>query len=336
MLKRFKGFAAIGVNNFDIVEIVRDYLADGDARKTDGFKEKVLPKKIKYNKYVDIVPISEGCMGQCTYCATWLARGKLRSYEPARLLAEIADSVSSGAKEIWLTSQDNGCYGFDRGTNLVELLEEVVKIPGDFKIRVGMMNPSYVKMFLDELIEVYKSPKIFKFAHIPVQSGSDKVLKDMGRAYTAKDFEETVAAFRNAMGITISTDIIVGFPTEMKKDFEETVELLKRVKPDFLNLSKYWPRKGTRANDMKQLSRDIIAARSKKVAELYSKMLKEKNKKLVGQTCNVIFTEERNDFSIGRNERYQPVLVKGGGLLGKTRSVKISASRKSELVGELV
>lgn len=336
MVKRFKGFAVMGVNCFDVVEIVKEYLADIRPKKTDGFKEKVFPKKIRYNKYVDIVPISEGCLGACSYCATKSARGDLVSYRPELLLDEIRASVKAGAKEIWLTSQDNGCYGFGTGTNLAGLLKRVVEIPGDFRVRVGMMNPQHVLRFLGDLIEVYKSPKVFKFAHIPVQSGSDKVLKEMKRGYTAKDFERIVTEFRKAMNITISTDVIVGFPTETKMDFEETVDMLKRVKPDFLNLSRYWPRKDTPAGEMRQLPRDVVAKRSKKVAKLYSKNLHEKNKKMVSQTCSVAFIVERNGFSVGRNERYQPVLVSGTHLLGKTRNVMITSARKSELVGDII
>jgi len=332
---RFKGFTVMGTNGLDVVEVVRGYLEAGKTAGLRRSKEKVLLKKVRYNRYIDIVPISEGCLGACAFCATRFARGSLVSYRPEAILAEIRESVENGSKEIWLTSQDNGCYGFDIGTNLAELLKRVVEIPGDFRVRVGMMNPQHILRFLDDLIEVYKNPKVFKFAHIPVQSGSDKVLKEMKRGYTTKEFEGIVSAFRRAMDLTISTDIIVGYPTETEEEFKETLELLKRVRPDFLNLSRYWPRKGTPAGEMKQLSRDAVAARSKKVAELYSKMLKESSRGLVGRTCSVTFTEERGDFFVGRNERYRPVLAKGAGLLGKSCSVKITGVRKSELVGEL-
>lgn len=333
---RFRGFAIMGVNSFDVVEVLRNYLEEGKAKKVRESKEKVLPKRIRYNKFVDITPISQGCLGFCSFCSTKFARGKLVSYKPEKLLDEIRNSVKTGTKEIWLTSQDNGCYGFDIGTNLAELLKQVVEIPGDFKVRVGMMNPQHLKGFLDDLVEVYKNEKVFKFAHIPVQSGSDNVLKEMKRGYTVKDFEEIVSKFRKAMDLTVSTDIIVGYPTETDRDFNETLEFLKHMQPDFLNLSKYWPRKGTVAGEMKQLPRDVIAARSKKVAELYSKTLKGKSKAWIGRTCSVTFTEERDGYSIGRNSLYKPVLVKGKSLLGRTHMVMITNAHKSELFGEVV
>jgi MiaB-like tRNA modifying enzyme len=292
--------------------------------------------QVTTNKFIAVTPLSSGCLGNCSYCSTKLARGKLVSYPPEDILKEIEESVKNGAKEVWLTSQDNGCYGFDIGTNLAELLKQVVKVPGDFRVRVGMMNPGYLNKFLDELIKVYQNEKIFKFAHIPVQSGSDKVLKEMRRGYTTKEYGELVKRFRDAMDITISTDIIVGFPTESEEDFKETVKLLKETRPDFLNLSKYWPRKKTEAGEMKQLPRDTVAARSKEVAELFSKILQEKNKSWLGRKCDVTFTEEKKGFSVGRNSLYRPVLVNGENLLGKTCSVKITDTKKSELIGELI
>jgi MiaB-like tRNA modifying enzyme len=335
LLKRFPEFSVVGINCFDVVGVVKSYLENCSVTKTDGFEEKVLPKKVKYNDYVDIVPISEGCLGYCTYCATRFARGKLRSYSPDAIVGEITASVNCGAKEIWLTSQDNGCYGFDIGTNLAELLKQVVEIPGDFRVRVGMANPSHMRGFLKDLVEVFKHEKIFKFLHIPVQAGSDKVLKEMKRGYTTKDFESIVFEFRKAMDITISTDIIVGFPTEFERDFEQTMTLLERVRPDFLNLSKYWPRKKTEAGEMKQLPREVVAARSKNVADLFSKTLKEKNKSWVGQECSVTFIEKKGEYYVGRNSLYRPVLVKGKDLLGRKCSVKIKATKASELIGRL-
>jgi MiaB-like tRNA modifying enzyme len=336
LIKRFPDFAVLGVNSFDVVEVVNSYLAKGAHRKVGGKGNKNRLKKVRLNPYVEIVPISEGCLGSCSYCSAKLARGNLRSFKPELILDEIKGSVKCGVREVWLTSQDNGCYGLDAGTNLVELLRAVLDIPGDFKVRVGMMNPAHIPSFLDELIEIYKNGKIFKFLHIPVQSGSDRVLKEMNRGYTTNEFEEIVSKFRGAMDLTISTDIIVGYPTETEEDFRQTLDLLKRTQPEFLNLSKYWPRKKTPAGEMKQLPRDIIGARSKKVADLFSKNMRDKNKKWVGKKCSVTFIEKRDDYSVGRNSLYRPVLVKGGDLLGKTCSVKITNTKGSELMGELI
>lgn len=235
--------------------------------KEMNFYSNVHPNKLKINYAcsgdVGIVPISEGCLGKCAYCTVKNARGNLTSYPEEDILGTVRRFVSEGKKEIRITAQDTGCYGFDIGTNLPELLEKVVKVQGDFTVRVGMMNPDHALKFLKLMIAVYKNPKIIKFLHVPVQSGSDKVLKEMGRQYAVKDFEKIVEEFREEIpGIYVSTDIIVGFPSETEKDFQETVKLLKRIKPGKVNLSKFYPRPKTAAAKMKLLPTQVLKERS--------------------------------------------------------------------------
>lgn len=218
---------------------------------------------------VGIVPVAEGCISRCAFCGTKNARGNLKSYPEADILKTVARFVKAGKKEIWITAQDTGCYGFDAGTNLAELLKKVVKIPGDFIVRVGMANPNHILKIMPQLIKVYKNPKIKGFLHVPVQSGSDKVLGEMNRQYKVKDFEKIVAAFRKQIpGIYISTDIIVGFPTETDADFKKTVKLLKKVKPGKVNISKFYPRPKTPAAGMKQRPMEIMKKRSIALAKI--------------------------------------------------------------------
>lgn len=139
-----------------------------------------------------------------------------------------------------MTSTDNGCYEFDIGTDLPSLVNAVVEIPEDFMIRVGMMNPMYMPRIKEDLVESFDNNKVFKFLHIPVQSGSDKVLHDMKRGHTVGTFREIVKKVKERFGdFTISTDIIVGFPSETEEDFQKTVNLLDEIRPDVVNLSKY-------------------------------------------------------------------------------------------------
>jgi len=194
-------------------------------------KEKVLLPTIPLNKIISIVQISSGCLSACTFCETRIAKGILKSYRPSSIIERIKKDVKNGFKEFWITSQDNGCYGFDIGTNLAELLSAIVKIEGNFFVRVGMMNPVHLikrKELLKSLVQIFKNEKIFKFLHIPIQSGSNKVLKDMNRGHTVEEFLEVVDVFRKEIPeITIETDIIVGYPTETEEDFKKTVDLLK-------------------------------------------------------------------------------------------------------------
>ncbi len=307
-------------------------LLSGEAKETE--------KRVRRNPLIGITEIASGCMGNCSYCAVKLARGELRSRPVEDIVKEIRLSIEEGCKEIWVTSQDCGCYGLDRGTNLAELLEEIVRMEGDFRVRVGMMNPTYVKPILNELIEVYKNPKIYKFIHIPVQSGSNKILESMNRGYGVKEFESIVERFRKSFPyITLSTDLIVGFPGETEVEFQRSVALIKRIKPDIVNLSKFSPRPGTRASKMKQLDNRIVKERSKAMAEIVSEIGLERNRRMVGREFRVLITEKgkrRNQF-VGRNEYYKPVvLTSDKDVMGMWLRAKITAAGRTYLVGEIL
>jgi MiaB/RimO family radical SAM methylthiotransferase len=218
-----------------------------------------------------------------------------------------------------------GAYGKDSGKNLPELLEKVVKIKGKFFVRIGMMNPNHVKGYIEELIESYHSEKIFKFLHIPIQSGSDRILKKMNRYYKIEDFREIVDSFQKQFPkITLSTDIIAGYPGETKDDFEQTVRLLEQIKPDLVNISKYWSRPNTEASEMEQIDRKTINQRTKILSKLVKKFQKEKNKQWLGWEGEVLIDEQGNQGMIGRNYVYKPVVTEGK--LGEFKQLRIRNS----------
>ena len=221
----------------------------------DSDISKVGLPKIRLNPAVGIVEIASGCMSECTFCQTKLSKGDLQSYRVGDIVRQVKTEISEGCSEVWLTSTDNGCYGFDINSDLPELINSVVEIPDKFFVRVGMMNPMYMPRIRDNLLKSFDSSKVFKFLHVPVQSGSDKVLNDMKRGHTANTFREVVNQFREKFGkFTISTDVIVGFPTETKEDFEMTMNLLRETRPDIVNLSRYSQRPGTDAAEMVPVS----------------------------------------------------------------------------------
>jgi len=230
---------------------------------------------IRKDKNVAIIQISQGCISNCSFCATKTARGKLKSFSINDIKYEFERAVSEGCSKIYLTSQDNGCYGFDINIDIVKLLNELIKIDGKYKIRIGMMNPQHITSFIDKLIEVYKSPKIIKFIHIPVQSGSDRILKEMKRGHKVNDFVNIVKKFRKNFprskfsDSTIATDIIIGYPGETEDDFNKTLELIKKIKPEVLNISAFSSRPKTPASNLKQLPSEIIKNRTRKINELY-------------------------------------------------------------------
>lgn len=233
-----------------------------------------LPKIIKK---IPSIQIAEGCISSCYFCQVKLAKGNITSTPKEKIIKEIKNYINQGYKKINITSTDCGCYGFDIKTNLIELLNEIIKIKGNFKIRVGMMNPEHVIKFLNDLIKVYKNKKVVKFIHIPVQSGSNKILRDMNRNYKVEDFLKIVKNFRKEIPkIHISTDIIVGYPSEQKSDFNKTYNIIKEIKPEVLNISKFSPRPNTKASKLKQLDSKIIKERSLKLHVLH-----KKNKKFI-------------------------------------------------------
>jgi MiaB-like tRNA modifying enzyme len=299
-------------------------------------KPKLNLPRCRANPFIGIIQIARGCLLNCSYCYEPY-RKKLFSYPLNEVVEEIKRTIENGCKEIWISSLDNGCYGFDFGANLADLLEEVCKLRGKFFVRVGMMNPLHIKKFLRELIEVYQNEKIFKFAHIPVQSGSDKILKLMRRGYRARDFIRIVEKFRKEVPyLTISTDIIVGFPSESEKDFKLTTRLIEKVRPDIINISKFMARAGTEAAKMEQLDRETIDKRSSFLSDLAKKISLENNKRWIGWEGEIFVDEKgKNSTLVGRNFAYKPVVIKGKALIGKFLNVKIFNATSTCLFGEL-
>ncbi|HKZ45228.1 MAG TPA: tRNA (N(6)-L-threonylcarbamoyladenosine(37)-C(2))-methylthiotransferase [archaeon] len=293
-----------------------------------------LPRERK-NPLIGVIPVSSGCLSNCSYCSVKLARGELLSYPIEMIIEEVKRSVEDECKEIYLTSQDNSCYGKDTGRSLPELLGEVCKVEGIFYIRVGMLNPLYTKEMLDDLVRSYKNPQVFKFLHLPVQSGSDKILQSMKRGYTSGDFIEIVKKFREEIPrITISTDVIVGFPEETDEDFESTVELIKLARPDIVNISRFGSRTMTEASKMEQLGRKIVNERSILTHKLTKKIALEINRKWIGCIGKVLVDEKIQGGFVGRNLSYKPVIIKTDeNIFGKFVNVKIVDATPNCLIG---
>ena len=302
-------------------------LADSDLSKIG------LPK-VRLNPVVGIVEIASGCMSECTFCQTKLSKGDLRSYRIGDIVRQVRSEIDEGCKEIWLTSTDNGCYGLDIGTDLPTLITEVAQIEHDFLIRVGMMNPMYMPRIRDNLLKAFENDKVLKFLHIPVQSGSNTVLKEMKRGHTADVFKTTSEKFRKKFeNFAISTDIIVGFPSESEDGFQQTVRLIEETKPDIINLSRYSARPGTEAAKMKQIRVSEVKRRTKIIFELAKKVAYERNKKWIGWIGEVFFDESSNGIVKGRNFAYKPVVVKENVRLGEKIKVAITDASHHVLYG---
>jgi MiaB-like tRNA modifying enzyme len=294
--------------------------------------------RCRKNPLIGVIQIARGCTSNCSYCYEPY-RSKLFSYPIEEIVKEVKKAVSEGCKEIWLTSLDNGCYGFDFGSNLAKLLEEICKIEGKFFVRVGMMNPLHVKKILDDLIKAYENEKIFKFLHLPLQSGSNRILGLMKRGYSSEDFLEIVERFRKAFPeMSLSTDIIVGFPSETEEDFELTLKLIKKVRPSVVNISKFGARPGTEAKKMKQLDAKKINERSFLLSKIVKEISLKENEKWIGWKGEVLVDEvgKRNSF-VGRNFAYKPIVLKAEEkILGNFVEVEVKDARENFLVGEKI
>lgn len=303
----------------------------------DSDLSKVGLPKVRLNPVIGIIEIASGCMSECTFCQTKLSKGELKSYRLGDIVRQVETEISEGCKEIWLTSTDNGCYGLDINTDLPTLINAVTEIPEDFMIRVGMMNPMYMPRIKNELIKSFDSDKVYKFLHIPVQSGSDKVLNDMKRGHTVNTVKEVVKKAKERFeNFTISTDIIVGFPSETNEDFEKTFELINEIRPDIVNLSKYSARPGTEAAEWDQIEASEVKRRSRIIFNQINKISLENNQKWIGWKGKVLFDEETSEGIKGRNEAYKSVFVKDKIKIGQTHTVEIIDATTHSILGKIV
>jgi len=318
-----------------IIEVA-DYVMKGKkiVAVDDLNKPKLNLPRCRKNSVIGVVQIARGCVSNCAFCIEPY-KGKLFSYPIKNIVDDVKLSLEEGCKEIWLTSLDCGCYGFDNSTNLPELLNSVSNIPGKFFVRVGMSNPLHVKKILNELIESYKNEKMFKFLHLPIQSFSDNVLKLMKRNYDTETVKEIIEKFyREIPQLTFSTDIIVGFPDEDENDFEMSYKFIEKYKPDIVNISKFGAHKSLK---LKQLPENIVEKRSKKLFELVKRISLEKNQKWIGCEGEIIVDERgRDNKLVGRNFAYKPVVIENKrNIFGKFVKVKIIEAKTNYLVGKI-
>jgi len=293
--------------------------------KEENFSPKIIP--IKSNEFISILPISTGCLGACTYCSARLARKELHSHSAESILSGMKSALASGSREIWLTSQDLGCYGYDIGSSLPALLQELLKVEGNYRIRLGMMNPNHFNKIKKEMTTLFCDDRLYKFLHLPLQSGSNKILRAMNREYSVKEFITCVSfARKNIPNITISTDIIAGFPKETEADFKKTIAVLKKIKPSVVNISRFGKRKGTPAEKMvPQVSELVKKERTKTLASICDNISLEQNKKLVGKNVLCLVSERARGGFNARTNEYRPIFVSEG--FGGFIEVKITLAK---------
>jgi MiaB-like tRNA modifying enzyme len=347
----------LGTHHFkDIINLLRDY----NEKKLDEKKQqeyigiekenkkeiKLCLPKIPANKLISITQISEGCLGNCSFCLARLAKHSLFSYPKEQILKSIESDLQNNAKEIWLTCQDCASYGLDwnnkeKKHRLPELLKEILSLKHKFKLRLGMMDINNVLPVFDDLLGIYKNPKIYKFLHIPIQSASNKILKHMNRFYTIEQAERIIEKFRTSFpnGV-IATDIIVGYPAETEEEHKQNMQFIEKFQPDILNLSKFSSHKQTPAGKLKKIKNSIIKKRTTELMKLHRETSKQNKEKYLNKKIKVFINRKiQNSQSLheARDENYNIILLKcEKEMLGKEAEVKITEIGVHHMFGEPV
>ena len=297
---------------------------------------------LRESPLVGIVNIEEGCLDACAYCSTRLVKGRLHSYPAADIVQQVKSLVADGCIEIQLTGQDCGCYGFDTGTNLAELVEQILaEVSGDYKMRLGMGNPRHMLRYTDALLKCFEDERVYKFIHLPVQSGSENILKAMNRKHSAQDYVDLAEAFNRIPQFTLSTDLIVGFPGESERDFQDTLAILEKTRPTVCNITRFVPRPNTPAFNMQGAVPDSIKhERSAALAEAFQRIAAENNSRWIGTTETVVVEKPgyRKGTYIARNAAYRPVAITCEAPLrpGERFTVTITAAEPFALIGERI
>lgn len=300
-------------------------------------------EQLAINEYQDktraFLKIQDGCNRFCSYCLIPFARGGVCSKEPEEILKEVKELSKNGFKEIILSGVHTASYGVDLEGNwdLVKILEEINKIEGIERIRIGSIDPTF---FTEGVIErIYNLEKMCPHFHLSLQSGCDATIRRMNRKYTAQEYKDVVENLRKYMkDVSITTDIIVGFPGESNVEFQATYEFLKDIKLSKMHIFKYSKRTGTKAAEMPfQVDGLIKEERSKKLIELNNALEVEFMEKFLGREMRVLYEEAisgKENTYVGYTENYIKVITESEEKLeGKIVPTKLVAVKQENMVG---
>jgi threonylcarbamoyladenosine tRNA methylthiotransferase MtaB len=327
-------------NKSKLLEYLETYQKNHE-RIVDIEKVNVLPFENMFVDHFDnqtraYLKIQDGCNQFCTYCVIPFARGRERSMAKEDVIKSVLELQKSHS-EIVLSGIHTGRYGRDAGITLADLLEELLKVsPNDFRFRISSIEVTEID---DHLISLMQNDKrIAKHFHIPLQSGSDGVLKRMGRPYTKKEFLERLHYIREKVpGVSISTDLIVGFPQESEEEFEETCNFLKECEFSFLHVFPYSMRTGTKAADMKgHIDPKVKKSRASSCANISEELYDKYKEDYLDKEVTVLFEKFENGYSFGHSSEYLPILVKGEYPRSSFRKVKITELKDHQLYGEIL
>jgi len=288
-----------------------------------------------------VLPIELGCQGSCGFCVERVVRKGVVSLSPESVLKLVADAVKRGAREIYLTGQDVASYGLDLGVRLPQLLELILsEVDGEYRIRIGMMEPWTAAGIAKDLAEAMKDERVYKYLHLPLQSGDDGVLRLMGRRYTVAEYKALATFFRSALGqLSLVTDIIVGYPGEGWEAFLNSVSAVREMRFDKVHVARYTFRPFTPA----YLANDTVPEPEKKrrsriLSEVALKVAGEINASYVGKVLTALVCERgaKEGTVVARSDTYKPIILPDVARMGEWVKVKITDSTPIYLVGEIL
>lgn len=292
--------------------------------------------EIKEPSIFDGIPINQGCTGSCNYCISHIARGKLISRPVEKIVSQIGMQLERGLKEVRISSLDTASYGKDIGKSLPDLVNSITSMKGDFMLRIGMMEPKNTLSIRRSLMKSYGSDKVFKFMHLPVQSGDDRILESMNREYTRKDFEKIVTDYRQSYPDSVlSTDIIAGYHGDDEESFEKTVSLIEKTTPEVINITRFSPRPYTPDYNRKTPPSNDIKKWTREYSRIHENITREKFSSEVGKVRQVLITEVgKKGTVVGRDAAYRPVVIPGNHRMYSRVECEIVDSERIYLVGK--
>lgn len=288
------------------------------------------------------VNINYGCNNFCTYCIVPYVRGRERSRDMKSIISECKILINDGYKEITLLGQNVNSYGNDvpdENVNFANLLREVAKIDGKFRIRFMTSHP---KDLTEDVVKAIRdNDKICNNIHLPIQAGSNSVLKNMNRRYTREHYLGLIDMIRRYLpDCGITTDIMVGFPYETEEDFLDTMDIVEKVRFSTAFTFIYSVRKGTKAAEMPQIPYEIKQNRIKRLIARQNEITEEISKDYVGNVYEILvegMQEKKNGYVVGRTESGRLVSAKGDeSMIGEFKNVKITAVKNAQLLGEIL
>lgn len=321
-----------------VVELVEAYLKDREQKRLlyenfDSTFEDMFITNME-SRHRAFVKIEDGCENFCSYCIIPYTRGRVRSKNPDTVIKEITTLVKNGYKEVVLTGIHTGHYGSDIETSFPELLKGIVKIEGLERLRISSIEITELN---DEFLNVLKNNSVIvSHLHIPLQAGSDKILTLMNRKYLTPYFLDKVEKIREIRpDISLTTDVIVGFPKETEEDFLDTINFCKKIKFTKIHVFPYSRRKGTKADLMdEQIPENIKKERVKRLIDVSNNLEKEYLDSFISKTVSVLIEEDKDGYSIGHTGNYLKVKILGDIKANEIVSVKIKERENLELVGE--